>query len=118
MLGLCCRSPGRLHFERIVNVAPGRILNFRKNRLKVRKLQQEIGPRVLLGCSSSRTTIKLVAEVDFNGEYIRFAYYFKGNYQSLHTPTDSWALEIVRCNPISVLDFLCLAIERIQHHVA
>jgi hypothetical protein len=100
-LGFAAALPGRLHFERIVNVAPGRISNFRKNRLKVRKLQQEIGPRVRLGCSSSRTKIKLVAEMDLNGEYTRFAYYFKGNYQSLHTPTASWALEIVRCSVFS-----------------
>jgi hypothetical protein len=59
------------------------------------KLQQEsaqspqtaarIGSRALLGCSSSRTKIKPVAEMDLNGEYTRFAYYFKGNYQFTHT---------------------------------
>jgi hypothetical protein len=42
------------------------LYHFRKNRLKERKLRQEIGRRILLGCSSSRTRINLIASLSKN----------------------------------------------------
>jgi hypothetical protein len=41
-------------------------LDSRKNRLKERKLRQELGRRVLLVCSSSRMRINLIASLPKN----------------------------------------------------
>jgi hypothetical protein len=48
LLDLSVRQPGQ---------------DFRKNRLKERKLRQELRRRVLLVCSSSRTHINLIASL-------------------------------------------------------